>query len=64
MIFRLYLCFDSTGKVLVGGDDENGPKRRVLRRLSPRYVSKIITTCSTRDADASRVSGMYFFSLY
>ena len=36
--FRCYLCFQSTRRVRVGGDDKNGPKRRQMCRLGPRCV--------------------------
>jgi hypothetical protein len=40
-IFRYTIrrpCFDVTTGVFMCGDYENGPKRRILRRLHPRYV--------------------------
>ena len=38
--FRFHICFCSTRTrwVWVGGNDENEPKRRVLRHLGPRYI--------------------------
>jgi hypothetical protein len=37
-MFRYYLYVEGTERVRVGGDDENGPRRRQTRRLGPRYV--------------------------
>ena len=34
--YRYYLSFGGTEGLNGGGDDDNEPKRRVLRRLSPR----------------------------
>src|ERR1700678_2750680 len=34
LLFRLYLCSTSTGRVWIDGDYENGPKRRQTRRLN------------------------------
>ena len=37
-LFRFYSCYKVTGRVGLGGDEKNGPKQHVLRRLVQRYV--------------------------
>jgi hypothetical protein len=38
VIFRFYLLFQGTGRLREGYNEENGPKRRVRRRLGHRLV--------------------------
>jgi hypothetical protein len=38
-LFRLYLCFERTGKVQMGDDDDKGPKRRSDASFGPEVIS-------------------------
>jgi hypothetical protein len=38
IVFSVYLCFEMTDRVGMGGGDLNGPKRRETRRLGHMYV--------------------------
>ena len=38
IIFRFYLCSEDVRSAGLGGEDENGPKRRQMHCLDPRYA--------------------------
>ena len=53
---RFYSHYKTTGRIRLGHDEENGPKRHVLRRLGQRYVFFLSLSHFTQSN--------YFFLLY